>query len=259
MTSYITVLLIGTATLVTGLNNITQTGAGDEWFRGFIGIDPNAIFKTTTYGRYSPEQRFLMQVVMVNVPQLVLSILYYMYNGVLTAMHSAEEWGHFATHRKALRVSNPEPGQRSTYWLNLPWSYSIPLILASSLLHFIVSRSLYLVKINVIGPDGLEEPQNSISACGYSTLMILVTLIFLLIMAVIMIGLSFRPLNAPMPLVGTSSLAVSAACHHPNDPETEARKPLLWGVTRRPVDGKPGHCAFSSTRVSYPVPGDFYS
>lgn len=196
---------------------------------------------------------------LINIPQLILSFLYYMYNGVLTAMHSAEEWGRFATHRKALRVSNPEPGQRSTYWLNLPWSYSIPLILGSSFLHFIVSRSLYLVKINVMGPDGKDQPENSISACGYSTLMILLTLLFLVLMAGVVAALSFRPLDAPMPLVGTSSLAVSAACHHPNDVETEAHKPLLWGVTRKPTDGgKPGHCSFSSGMVSYPVPGQLY-
>lgn len=196
---------------------------------------------------------------LINAPQLILSFLYYMYNGMLTAMHSAEEWARFATQRKALRVSVPEPGQRSTYWLNLPWSYSIPLIITSTLLHYLVSKSLYLVKINVIGADGLDQSDNSISACGYSTLMSLFTVITLVVMASVVIGLSFRPLNAPVPLVGTASLAISAACHHPNDPETEARKPLLWGVTRRPVDGKPGHCSLSSEEIEHPVPGELYS
>lgn len=223
------------------------------------GIDPSAIFQGTLYPRVNEKLRFLLQVILVNIPQLILSFLYYTCNGLLTAMHSAEEWGRFATHRKALRVSNPEHGQRSTYWLNLPWSYSIPLIIGSSLLHFIVSRSLYLVKINVLGPDGRLQPENSYSACGYSTLMILITLIFLVLMAVVIIGLSFRSLNAPIPLVGTSSLAVSAACHHPNDAESEARKPLMWGVTRRPVDGKPGHCSLSSESVEHPVPGEVYA
>lgn len=111
-----------------------------------------------------------------------------------------------------------------------------------------------------MGPDGKDQPGNSISACGYSTLMILLTLLFLVLMAGVAAALSSRPLNAPMPLVGTSSPAVNAACHHPHDVKTEARKPLLRSVTKKPTaDGKPGQFSFSSRIVSYPVPGQLCS
>lgn len=48
-----------------------------------------------------------------------------------TSMLTAAEWAQFAVTRKALRVSRPRRGQRSTYWLQLPWKYSLPLLAVS--------------------------------------------------------------------------------------------------------------------------------
>jgi hypothetical protein len=250
-------LITGGILLYFGIDNLNTFGGGNVWTRGLVSVDPNAIYQSTTFSTYSVIEGFLRQVLLVNTPQLLLSYMYFAYNGLFTEMHAAEEWSGFATNRKSLRVSNPAAGQRSTYWLSLPWAYSVPLITVSSLLHWLVSRSLYLIRINVMGPDGQLMPDRGISACGYSVLMMIFAMAVLVIMSATVVVCSLRRINAAIPLIGTASVAISAVCHHPNDAKTEACKPLLWGVTKRPEDGQP-HCALSSDEVESPIPGQQY-
>jgi hypothetical protein len=69
---------------------------------------------------------------MANTPQVVYSILYFAFNGALTAMAQADEWSQYAVHRKGLRVSTAtKTEQRSTYFLSLPYRYSIPQLVFS--------------------------------------------------------------------------------------------------------------------------------
>lgn len=178
-----------------------------------------------------------------NAPQFFFSIMYFIYNNVFTSMHLAHEWAGYATHRKPLKVSQPAPGQRSSYWLNLPWSYSLPLLAQSVLLHWLVSRSLYLVSVKQIYT---ARGNYSSVTIGYSILMMLFVMAVVLLMSAVIFGFSRRELSSAAPLLGSRSLALSAVCHHPNDPKTEACKPLQWGVTKRSENGQPGHCALSS-------------
>lgn len=256
--SIVLLFFVGGSILAQGIANITELG-DNTWTAGLGSIDPNAVFQFTTFDDVDPGAGLMFQVLVVNIPQLAFSFLYFSYNGMFTCMHAAEEFAGFASERKALRVSSPKPGQRSTYWLSLPWSYSVPLLILSSILHWLVSRSIYLVNINVMGPDGNWQPERDISACGFNNLMILLVMLMLVCMLLLLVACSFRKLDAQIPLVGTASMVISAMCHHPNDRETEAVKPLLWGVTEKPVDGKPGHCSLSSGAVEHPVPGDVYS
>jgi hypothetical protein len=60
-----------------------------------------------------------------------------------------------AYHRKGLRVSeNPRGAQRSTYFLQLPYRYAIPLLIVSSAMHWMVSQSLFLVTVLRYQPGG---------------------------------------------------------------------------------------------------------
>jgi hypothetical protein len=125
--------------------------------------------------------------------------------------------------------------QRSTYWLQLPLSYSIPLIITSGVLHWLVGRSLFLVKIDVYGFDGQRETWRDISACGYSSLAILLVMVLLCLMALALGLVGRRRLPPGMPAVGTSSGAISAACH-PLDVDrayNAAFRPLMWDVVKR--------------------------
>ncbi|KAF2118006.1 hypothetical protein BDV96DRAFT_489526 [Lophiotrema nucula] len=72
----------------------------------------------------------------VNAPQTTLSFIYVAYNLMLTTLLLAREWDQYAYHRKGLRVSSkPKGAQRSIYFLQLPYRYSVPLLLVSGTLH----------------------------------------------------------------------------------------------------------------------------
>lgn len=251
-------MIITAVLFANGYHVVKPSGAGIIWNRGLLGPDPNAVFTGTSKSGAVPTVAFIWQVVIINSPQLFFSMIYFAYNGAFTMMHAAEEWSGFATERKSLRVSEPRPGQRSSYWLNLPWSYSLPLVAVSSVLHWMVSRSLYLVNIDVYSPDGTPDASQTIFACGFSTVFLLMVLGTLVFMTAVIFGFSFKPLNAEIPFIGFNSLAISAACHG-SKTHDEVCKPLLWGVTELPEDGLPGHCALSSGEVSKPVPGQSYS
>jgi hypothetical protein len=70
-------------------------------------------------------------------------------------MLMAKEWSDFAHERKALRVTTPSGGQRSTHYLQLPYGYALPLLAASAVLHWLTSQAIFLdSKYNVLGRVG---------------------------------------------------------------------------------------------------------
>lgn len=135
-------LLAGSSALIgLGIDNLRQIGIRDVFSQGFGSINPNTLFKfpaafSTKYGTgtYSTVQTKTSQtlfaaVIIANSPQVLFSTLYFMYNDLFTSMVTAAEWAQFATVRKALRVSKPKTGQRSTYWLQLRGSIEYPCLL----------------------------------------------------------------------------------------------------------------------------------
>ncbi|ORY16815.1 hypothetical protein BCR34DRAFT_461170, partial [Clohesyomyces aquaticus] len=83
-----------------------------------------------------------------NAPQLLVSILYFLYNALFTCMLSGLEWSKFSTRRSHLRVSDPVPNghQKSTFWLQRPYRYSVPLLAASALLRWLVSQTIFFAR-----------------------------------------------------------------------------------------------------------------
>jgi hypothetical protein len=118
----------------------------------------------------------LVNALLANVPQLVLSISYLFFNSLCTAMATTQEWNSFATSRKGLRVSQPSGSQRSTYFLQLPYKYSIPLTITSGVMHWLLSQSFFLVRQDYRNRDGSLQSDLSRSACGMSPLSLLVLL-----------------------------------------------------------------------------------
>jgi hypothetical protein len=74
---------------------------------------------------------------MVNLPQLLMSFLYILINGLLTSMSVADEWCQHSYRWRTLRVSGlTRTGQqRSSYFLQLPYRFGIPLMAFSALMH----------------------------------------------------------------------------------------------------------------------------
>ena len=200
----------------------------------------------------------LLNILTANAPQLVLSIVYLSYNGLFTCMFLSAEWASYARDRKGLRVTRPEGYQRESYWLSLPYKVSIPLIMASSALHWILSQSLFLVQINIIDATGNSNQLISINAIGWSTLALTVLLIIGGILIVIVIGFGFFTYTPGIPIVSSNSRAISAACHPAPGRVRESVQLLQYGIVAD-VRHRTFHVGFSSGEVRPLLTGQNYT
>ncbi|KAK5696441.1 hypothetical protein LTR97_007742 [Elasticomyces elasticus] len=195
-------------------------------FSTFGAIDTNNVI-TNSLGA-----GLIANVVLANTPQLILSFIYIFYNDAFTRMLMSYEWAQFAETRKALRVSRPRGKQRSTYWLQLPLRYSIPMMMSMVLLHWLVSRSIFLVRVSIYDDSGSHVTGRDISACGFSPLAILLAFMMLGLIIAILVGFGrFRYIDSGIPAVSSCSAAISAAAHpSESEPEDGALQPLQYGV-----------------------------
>ena len=229
------------------------------WSLGFGTVSEHSMIGNYDVLDDSSSARLLARILLANTPQLVLSILYFMYNSLYTSMLAADEWSRFAQQRKALRVTSPTGEQRSTYWLQLPWTYAIPLGITASVLHWLVSQSIFVVRINSYDAFGELDEQNSISGNGYSAYAMVIVLVVGCIMALVLILNGFRKLRPGMPLAGSCSWAISAACHPPHGDHGASLLPLKWGAVSHETSDGPGHCCFTSFDVEEPIVGQRYA
>jgi hypothetical protein len=72
---------------------------------------------------------------LVNMPQVLVSFMNVLYNGLFTAIMLLREWNSFSQHRKALRVTAPVGEQKSKYYLTIPYRYAIPLAILTGTFH----------------------------------------------------------------------------------------------------------------------------
>ncbi|QPC68032.1 hypothetical protein HYE67_010263 [Fusarium culmorum] len=212
-------------------------------------------------------QNIFPKVLVSNIPQLIFSILYFQYNSLYTAMAAAKEWSDFGRKRRPLRVSSsPRGQQRSRYFLQLPYRYSIPLILVSILVHWMLSQSIFIVIVeeyeNIIRAFNIE---GTVVTCGYSPLAIICVVTTSGLMAVAIIITALRRLPTGMPVAASCSLAIAAACRQPDGvphPEEASLLPLQWGVMTIERKGSDreitDHCGFSHEPVEKPEDGHMY-
>ena len=165
-----------------------------------------------------------------NSPQLLLSIIYVSYNLILTSMMMTAEYNDFAKTRKPLRVSKPQGSQRSTYYLQLPHRYAVPLIICSGSLHWLISQSLFQIKIIFFTVTGDPDPNRNITACGWSPIALVFTLILGALMVLLLCLSGLRKLNKGMPVMRSNSLDIAAACHPPRPNEEMALEPVSYGA-----------------------------
>ena len=205
-----------TAWIILGLNYFgdlgNQASLQTLWNDGFGNMSPGSTIRPTL------GLSVFFNVLIANAPQIIVSLAYVLYNGLWTCMILSREFLAFARKRHGLRVTNPEGKyQRSTYWLSLPYRFSLPLLGLSAAFHWILSQTLFLVEIRVFTPEGVLDPDNndSISIVGWSALSVIITLILgTLLMAGPLVAGCFR-YDSNIPIVESCSLAISAACHPP--------------------------------------------
>jgi hypothetical protein len=188
-------------------------------------------------------------ILFANLPQIIMSFVYLSYNALITCMLLANEYSGYEVHRKTLRVTTPCGQQRSTYWLQLPYTYGIPVVVASATLHWLISQSLFLVRVDAYD-DGVLADSENVSGMGLSPAPMLVVIILGLILVAVAIGLGFRKLEGnEMPVAASCSLALAAAAHRPAGDVDAAFLPVRWGeVVERDTDDF-GHRCFTSQEV----------
>lgn len=167
-------------------------------------------------------------VLLANCPQIPVSVAYFLYNNILTTMLLAAEYDGYAQQRKSLRVSWPKGHQRSTYYLTLPYRYSFPLMVAHTLLHWLISQSLFYVQVLPFDARGNPVPKDQLVACGFSPIAIIFAMSLGGLMVCAILGVGMKRYKTNIPLAVSCSAAISAACHPPpggNDP----LKPIKWG------------------------------
>jgi hypothetical protein len=203
------------------------------------------------------DSSLLYNILVSNAPQLGLSLLYLLFNGFYTSLSVAREWCEFSSEKKALRVSqNPMGSQTSRRFLSLPSMHSGCLMIGSALLHWLLAESFFLIHGEVFDIYGNPDPSDSIDVIGYSLVGLLMLFIVFTIVNFITFMLGFfKRFPAAMPVVGTCSAGISAACH-PIGEEDISDKVVTWGE----VGGKDyeGHCSFTSKDVGMPVVNHIY-
>ena len=91
-----------------------------------------------------------LSALVANSPQVSFSSLDLTLNHVVTRMRLSTEWIRYSTSRKGLRVSNECKGsQRATYFLQLTYRTSIPLLAVSVVLQWLLSQSIFLSNIEI--------------------------------------------------------------------------------------------------------------
>ena len=251
-----------------GLNTaiLSDTSITHLWSLGFGTVTSDSLVS------FSPGTGAIgihLCILIANSPQVLLSFLFLTYNGLFTCMLMSHEWSGYAHVRKPLRVTTPAGSQRSTYRLQLPYKYGIPLLVLSGTLHWLVSQSIFIARVeyynngtldeNAIPQDHdpLEDPYAAFSTLGYSCIAIITVIALGGIVVIIGILHGFRKYKPGMPLAGSCSAAISAACHRPNEDVDAPYKPVMWGAieSKDPI----GHCCFTSFEVTKPVKGQVYA
>jgi hypothetical protein len=203
--------------------------------------------------------------ILTNLPQLSVSAIYLTLNHQLTLMVQLRDWTGLASRRQAIRVSNPEPAsdQVSTYWLSLPYQWSIPLFLTSVLWGWLVSQILFIIHYIVYDDTSFDDvPEASRYTMGFSAIALICSLVLGLVVFGALTAYGIRKSTSGMPLGPSNSLVIAAACHPPERDRYAARNMIKWGAipTGNSIGevGSPHHCTITSRRVEDPVEGRWY-
>lgn len=148
-----------------------------------------------------------------------------------------------------IRIANPGISQR----------YGLPLVGAATLLHWLISQSIFVVRLLLLKGEDVFEIE---TGPGFSPIAIIFAMICGLIIIFATIGLSSIPCKTAVPHVGTCPAVLSAACHPPEGDENAALKEVMWGVVsgRDSDAARDGEerCCITSWEVKPPIDGKAY-
>jgi hypothetical protein len=200
---------------------------GDRWKRfGFGNIDPatSIVPGSADYQEGTPNT-FPLQVIIANLPQLWLSIGYLLWNNQISRIWLEREWRGFYNKRKLPRVSydtgTSKEEVHATRWLQLPYWLTFLLIALNTVLHWLVSQTLFVVEIL----PSATKPANFY--LNFSPLAIVCIGVASTILILAMTIYYFVPIETWMPLMAGSVQIVLESCSR-----LEAQLPkggVMWG------------------------------
>lgn len=240
-------MVVGCACLAATLAQMKRTTADTMMSLGFGDVNSNMLLNA-----HLPEEGtagLTSAVLFANLPQVVLSFVYLSFNSLVTCMLLVSEYASYEVQRKSLRVTTPRGQQRSTYWLQIPFTYGIPIIIVSATLHWLISQAVFLVRVENHRLGGFTQSY-SISAVGLSPAPMMVVLVLGVSLTTIAIAMSFIKLKGTsMPVAASCSRAIAAAAHRPVEDVDAAVLPVQWGEVEVMGNADVGHGCFTSREV----------
>lgn len=144
---------------------------------------------------------------------------------MFTRLLVGKSWAMRSLRHSSLRVTAPKGQQRSTYRLQLPYRYSVPLVISSGMLHWLLSNTIYIVisqgdyfaaLLQTDSDSTYSDPSlppGSTVSVGYSVIAMIILVSIGLIGIIIPIIWSRKRLPGFANSVGCNSFAMSASCH----------------------------------------------
>lgn len=212
---------------------------------GLEAINSKTVLTTLITGQGS--ESLTSNAIVANTPQAVMSFVYLNYNALYTSTSLATEWDRLGKDEEGLRVSpRPKGAQRSTYFLQLPYRYSLPIVIFSGGVHWLISQSIFLVNLEVYAPseDNVMDiikaadtklnngsDRANFTTCGCSPNGVICVIAAGLVMIGFLYASGFRKLrDGKIPVASSCSAAIAAACHTSKYEANAGEKRLKWGV-----------------------------
>ncbi|KAF4984839.1 hypothetical protein FDECE_17006, partial [Fusarium decemcellulare] len=152
-----------------GIDSMKDNNSIAPFSIGFGDVDAAAFITNWAVSNYkNREDRILAAVIVANLPQMIFSVITFSLNSLITIIYAAREWDSFSRQRKTLRVSEPKGGQRSTYFLQLPYRISVPFNITTGVISWLLSNSIFPIVISQYSSSGelMEDVQST--TCGFS-------------------------------------------------------------------------------------------
>jgi hypothetical protein len=247
-----------TSGIDTSASGLLRLGVGKLIFEQTLGYWADSTDSSSGQQIYSS---LGANVLIANLPQLIVSALYLLYNDLLTRLRLSIEWASFYLTAHPLRVSVPQGLQRSTGFLQLPLWLNVPLLAMMACLHWAISQSIFYALVLSVNYSVNDVPTDfTVDGVGWSPLGLIISIAIgaaLVLLLWLVCFLSKIP--GGMPVARSCSAAISAACHGPEWDEEAPQKLLAWGVVGRGVAEGTQHAAFSSGDVQPLSEGGIYT
>lgn len=212
----------------------------ERWKRYGLGtVDPEtSIVPGNAHYQDANPNTFPVLVLIANTPQLFFSISYLFWNNQITRIYMEHEWrSYYETKAKKPRVSYLiEEGDHRRYktsrYLQLPTTFTVIWMLINSVMHWLLSQTLFVVEIL----PGRETPANFY--LNYSPPAIFAIGFIVTVVVICMIIFFFWPQKSKMPLMNGSLLVVLQSCLHLKGDDVPVGG-ISWGdISRYAGDGK---------------------